>query len=65
MLIEGKKHSCNVYATSREECEEKFKVLIVEMRAKLAEPKKQKLKGEPHPQKTDGENGRKKAKNKK
>lgn len=49
MLIEGKKHSCNVYATSREECEEKFKVLIVEMRAKLTEPKKQKLKGELHP----------------
>ena len=33
MWIDGKKHSRNVYAHTREECEEKLKVLIVEMKA--------------------------------
>lgn len=42
MWIDGKKHSRNVYAHTREECEEKLKVLIVEMKAELAELKKQK-----------------------
>ena len=37
MWIDGKKHSRNVYAHTREECEEKLKVLIVEMKAEIAE----------------------------
>ena len=40
--IDGKKHARNVYAHTREECEEKLKVLIVEMKAELAELKRQK-----------------------
>ena len=39
---DGKKHARNVYAHTREECEEKLKVLIVETKAELAELKKQK-----------------------
>jgi len=42
MWIDGKKHSRNVYAHTREECEEKLKVLIAEMKAELAELKRQK-----------------------
>ena len=34
---DGKKHARNVYARTREECEEKLKVLIVEMKAEIAE----------------------------
>lgn len=33
---DGKKHSRNVYAKTREECEEKLKVLILEMKAEIA-----------------------------
>ena len=33
---DGKKHARNVYAHTREECEEKLKVLIVEMKAEIA-----------------------------
>ena len=40
MWINGKKLSRNVYAHTREECEEKLKVLIVEMTAELAELKR-------------------------
>ena len=40
--IDGKKHARNVYAHTREECEEKLKALIVEMKAELAELKRQK-----------------------
>ena len=40
--IVGKKHARNVYAHTREECEEKLKVLIAEMKAELAELKRQK-----------------------
>ena len=32
---DGKKHSRNVYAHTREECEEKLKVLIVEMKTEI------------------------------
>ena len=32
---DGKKHSRNVYAKTREECEEKLKVLILEMKAEI------------------------------
>ena len=34
---DGKKHARNVYAHTREECEEKLKVLIVEMKEEIAE----------------------------
>ena len=34
---DGKKHARNVYAHTREECEEKLKVLIVEMKAEIVE----------------------------
>lgn len=44
MWIDGKKRSRNVYAHTREECEEKLKVLIVEMKTELAELKRQKTK---------------------
>ena len=37
MWIDGKKHSRNVYAHTREECEEKLRALIVEMKAEIAE----------------------------
>ena len=40
--IDGKKHARNVYAHTREEREEKLKVLIAEMKAELAELKRQK-----------------------
>ena len=40
--IDGKKHTRNIYAHTREECEEKLKVLIAEMKAELAELKRQK-----------------------
>ena len=33
---DGKKHSRNVYAKTREECEEKLKTLILEMKAEIA-----------------------------
>ena len=33
---DGKKHSRNVYAKTRKECEEKLKVLILEMKAEIA-----------------------------
>ena len=34
---DGKKHARNVYAHTREDCEEKLKTLIVEMKAEIAE----------------------------
>ena len=39
--IDGKKRSRNVYAHTREECEEKLVVLIREMKAELAQLKAQ------------------------
>ena len=33
---DGKKHARNIYAHTREECEEKLKVLIAEMKAEIA-----------------------------
>ena len=47
---DGKKHARNVYAHTREECEEKLKVLIVEMKAELVELKRQKAEGTLPPQ---------------
>ena len=58
MWIDGKKHSRNVYAHTREECEKKLKVLIVEMKAELADLKKQKAEGTLTPQ--EPEKGKKK-----
>ena len=40
-----KKHARNVYAHTREECEEMLKVLIVEMKAEIAEAKRLKAEG--------------------
>ena len=37
---DGKKHARNVYAHTREECEEKLRVLIEEMKAEIAEAKR-------------------------
>ena len=43
---DGKKHARNVYAHTREECEEKLKVLIVEMKAEIVEAQRLKDMGE-------------------
>ena len=59
---DGKKHARNVYAHTREECEEKLKVLIIEMKIELAELKKQKAKETLQPQAPEGKKGRKKSK---
>ena len=59
---DGKKHARNVYAHTREECEEKLKVLIIEMKTELAELKKQKAKETLQPQAPEGKKGRKKSK---
>ena len=51
---DGKKHARNVYAHTREECEEKLRVLIAEMKAEIAELKRQKAEGtasQPEPEK--------------
>ena len=36
---DGKKHAWNIYAHSREECEEKLAKMIVQMKAEIAEAK--------------------------
>ena len=60
---DGKKHSRNVYAHTREECEEKLKVLIVEMKAEIAEAQRLKAEGTLPPQ--EPEKGKKKGGEKK
>jgi len=61
--IDGKKRARNVYAHTREECEEKLKVLIIEMKTLLAELKRQKAEGMLPPQKPEkGNKVRKKTK---
>ena len=60
---DGKKHARNVYAHTREECEEKLKVLIVEMKAEIAELKRRKAEGSLPPQ--EPEKGKKKGGEKK
>ena len=60
--IDGKKHARNVYAHTREECEEKLKVLIAEMKAELAELKRQKAEGTLPPE--EPEKGKKKSEQK-
>ena len=54
MWIDGKKHSRNVYAHTREECEEKLRVLIIEMKTELAELKRQKVEATMPPQTPEG-----------
>lgn len=55
---DGKKHARNVYAHTREECEEKLKALIVEMKAEIAEAQRPKAKGTLQPR--ESEKGKKK-----
>ena len=59
---DGKKHARNVYAHTREECEEKLKVLIIEMKTELAELKRQKAEGTLPPE--EPEKGKKKSEQK-
>ena len=61
--IDGKKRARNVYAHSREECEEKLQALIIEMKTELAELKRQKAEGTlPLPEQKKGKKGQKKTK---
>lgn len=62
IYTDGKKHARNVYARTREECEEKLKVLIIEMKTELAELKRQKAEGTLPPQAPEGKKGPKKTK---
>ena len=63
---DGKKHARNVYAHTREECEEKLKALIVEMKAEIAEAKRLKDMGEGdgRPQEKKVSRGRRQSKTK-
>ena len=63
--IDGKKHARNVYAHTREECEEKLKVLIIEMKTELAELKRQKAEGTLPPQEPEKKRRKKAEKTKK
>ena len=58
MWIDGKKHSRNVYAHTREECEEKLKVLIVEMKAEIAEAQRLRDLGEGNGQPPEEKKGK-------
>ena len=60
--IDGKKHARNVYAHTREECEEKLQALIIEMKTELAELKRQKAERTLSPQ--EPEKGKKKGRKK-
>ncbi len=62
MWIDGKKHARNVYAHTREECEEKLKVLIIEMKTELAELKRQKAEGTLPPPESGKKKGKEKTK---
>ena len=63
--IDGKKHARNVYAHTREECEEKLQALIIEMKTELAELKRQKAEGTlPPPEVGKKKNGKKTKKGK-
>ena len=55
---DGKKHARNVYAHTREECEEKLKVLIVEMKAEIAEAQRLMDLGEGDGRPTEGKKGK-------
>ena len=60
---DGKKRARNIYAHTREECEAKLKVLIVEMKAEIAETQRLKAEGPLPPQ--EPEKGKKKGGEKK
>lgn len=64
MWIDGKKHARNVYAHIREECEEKLKVLIEEMKAELTELKEKKATCEAQVQISEGKRDKKSKENK-
>jgi len=55
---DGKKHSRNIYAKTREECEEKLKQLIVEMKAEIAEAKRLKGSGKGDGRPLEGKKGK-------
>ena len=55
---DGKKHARNVYAHTREECEEKLKVLIVEMKAEIAEAQRLKDEGKGDGRPIEGKEGK-------
>ena len=55
MWIDGKKHARNVYTRTREECEEKLKTLIKEMKGELEELNQQKAQDAP----SKGQSGKK------
>lgn len=55
---DGKKHARNVYAHTREECEETLKELIEEMKAEIAEAQRLKDRGEGNGQPAEGKKGK-------
>ena len=55
---DGKKHARNIYAHTREECEAKLKVLIVEMKAEIAETQRLMDLGEGDGRPTEGKKGK-------
>ena len=55
---DGKKHSRNVYAHTREECEEKLKQLITEMKAEIAEAQRLKDLGKGNGAPPEGKKGK-------
>ena len=62
---DGKKHARNVYTHTKEECEEKLKVLIAEMKAEIAEAQRLKDEGKGDgraPEEKKGKWGKKKNK---
>ena len=54
---DGKKHARNVYARTREECEEKLKVLIAEMKAEIVEAQRLNDMGKGDGRLTEGKEG--------
>lgn len=61
---DGKKHSRNVYAHTSEECEEKLKGLIMEMKAEILEARRLKELGEGNGQPLEGKEGKRAKKGK-
>ena len=55
---DGKKHARNVYAHTREECEEKLKRLIVEMKAEIVEAQRLKELGKRDGKPSEGKKGK-------
>lgn len=64
MWINGKKLSRNVYAHTREECEGKLKVLIIEMQAEIAEARRLKELGKGDGDPPEGKKGKRAKKGK-